>query len=198
MNKISLLIIILSICETLSAQKNNGLNISQTKSQYLVNDTIPKVVYPQKWETNENLVLLNEKPTTFQTLSTINPEHIKSIRIEKEKFRFNDKEYNAKIFVETKPEFNTNLITINELILKYTNLKKDENFIYSIDGEILNADEKNTFVDEKYIMQIKVVKLDKIDNPKNLNFIKILTRSQQNLNKANEIIIRGKDLTMND
>ena len=47
-------------------------------------------------------------------------------------------------------------------------------------------------------MQIKVLKLDKIDHPKNLNFIKILTRSQQNINQANKIIIRGDKLTTID
>ena len=45
-------------------------------------------------------------------------------------------------------------------------------------------------------MQIKVVKLDKVEE--NLNFIKILTRSKQNLNNANEIIIRGNEISMNE
>ena len=117
-------------------------------------------------------------------------------KIEKGKFNFEGKEYDAKIIVETKKEFNSNFITIDELISKYTNLKKEDKFIYSINGEVANATEKNILVDEKYIMQIKVVKLDKVEE--NLNFIKILTRSKQNLNNANEIIIRGNEISMNE
>ena len=47
-------------------------------------------------------------------------------------------------------------------------------------------------------MQIKIIKLDKIDGLKNFNFIKILTRSKQNLDKVNEIIIRGNELSMTE
>ena len=150
----------------------------------------------QKWENNKTLVLLNEQTTSLVTLNTINPEHIKNFKIEKGKFNFEGKEYDAKIIVKTKKEFNSNFITIDELISKYTNLKKEDKFIYSINGEVANATEKNILVDEKYIMQIKVVKLDKIEE--NLNFIKILTRSKQNLNNANEIIIRGNEISMNE
>ena len=74
------------------------------------------------------------------------------------------------------------------------NLKKEDKFIYSINGEVANATEKNILVDEKYIMQIKVVKLDNVEE--NLYLIKILTRRKENLNKANEIMIRGNELSM--
>ena len=43
-------------------------------------------------------------------------------------------------------------------------------------------------------MQIKVIKLDNVEE--NLYLIKILTRRKENLNKANEIMIRGKELSM--
>ena len=43
-------------------------------------------------------------------------------------------------------------------------------------------------------MQIKVVKLDNVEE--NLYLIKILTRRKENLNKANEIMIRGNELSM--
>lgn len=196
MKKIGTLIILFSIFGFFSAQNNNGLIISQSKSQYSVNDSIPKVVYQQKWENNKTFVILNEQPTSLATLNTINPEHIKTIKVEKGKFNFKDKEYDAKIILETKTEFNLSFITIDELISKYTNLTKNDKFIYSIDEEVINENEKNTLVDEKYIMQIKVVKLDKVE--KNLNLIKILTRSKQNLNKVNEILIRGNELSMNN
>ena len=105
------------------AQKNDGLKISQSKSQYSINDTIPKIIYPQRWENNKTLVLLNEQPTSLTSLTTINPEHIENIKIEKEKFNFKNKEYDSKIIVKTKAKFTPTFININELISKYTHLK---------------------------------------------------------------------------
>ena len=157
MKKIGTLILLFSVFGIFSAQKNDGLKISQSKSQYSINDTIPKIIYPQRWENNKTLVLLNEQPTSLASLTTINPEHIENIKIEKEKFNFKNKEYDSKIIVKTKAKFTPPFININELISKYTHLKKEDKFIYSIDGEIVNSNEKYILVDEKYIMQIKVV-----------------------------------------
>lgn len=194
MKKIVTLILLFSVFGIFSAQKNDALKISQSKSQYSINDTIPKIIYPQRWENNKTLVLLNEQPTSLASLTTINPEYIENIKIEKEKFNFKNKEYDSKIIVKTKAKFNPIFININELISKYTHLKKEDKFIYSIDGEIVNSNEKYILVDEKYIMQIKVVKLDNVEE--NLYLIKILTRRKENLNKANEIMIRGDELSM--
>ena len=193
MKKIGTLILLFSVFGIFSAQKNDGLKISQSTSQYSINDTIPKIIYPQRWENNKTLVLLNEQPTSLASLSTINPEYIENIKIEKEKFNFKNKEYDSKIIVKTKAKFTPPFININELISKYTHLKEDK-FIYSIDGEVVNSNEKYILVDEKYIMQIKVVKLDNLEE--NLYLIKILTRRKENLNKANEIMIRGNELSM--
>ena len=194
MKKIGTLNPSIPVFQIYSAQKNDGLKITQSKSQYSINDTIPKIIYPQRWENNKTLVLLNEQPTSLASLTTINPEHIENIKIEKEKFNFKNKEYDSKIIVKTKAKFTPTFININELISKYTHLKKEDKFIYSIDGEIVNSNEKYILVDEKYIMLIKVVKLDNVEE--NLYLIKILTRRKENLNKANEIMIRGNELSM--
>ena len=76
------------------------------------------------------------------------------------------------------------------MILKYTKLKKTDNFIYSIDENIINADENITLLDEKNIMQIKISALDELPNLKNFYLIKLVTRSKKNVEKANEIILR--------
>lgn len=52
-----ILIILFFVFGIFSSQKNNGLIISQSKNEYSINDTIPKVVYQQKWENNKTLVL---------------------------------------------------------------------------------------------------------------------------------------------
>ena len=59
MKKIGTLILLFSVFGIFSAQKNDGLKITQSKSQYSINDTIPKIIYPQRWENNKTLVLNN-------------------------------------------------------------------------------------------------------------------------------------------
>ena len=129
-------------------------------------------------------------------MTSIKSQDIESVNVIKGNFKNNGKDYSGKIVVKTKSSFNPNLITVNQLVTKYTNLKKGENYVYSIDGDIVNSDENSTFVDEKNIMQIKVIKLDEVKNFTNMNFVKILTRSEQNLNQANQFIIRGNEITM--
>lgn len=174
------------------AQKYNGLKISES----FENDTIPKVVY-SKIENYSTIVLLNDKYTSLETLNSMNPESIKSVRVEKGKFNINKKKYIGKIIVETKPEMKPIFLTINELVKRYSNLKKDENYVFSIDGEVINANKDDTLLDEKNILQIKILELNKIETPNNLTLIKILTKNKKRTNSENGIIIRGNELSLN-
>lgn len=97
MKKIGTLILLFSVFGIFSAQKNDGLKISQSKSQYSINDTIPKIIYPQRWENNKTLVLLNEQPTSLTSLTTINPERIENIKIEKKKLILKTKNMTRKL-----------------------------------------------------------------------------------------------------
>ena len=194
MKKVTTLILTFSICGIALAQ-SNGIKITQSKSQYSKNDTEPKVIYQK--QTEKPLIEVNGKFYSAETLLTIKSEDIESVNVVKGNFENNGKNYSGKIIVKTKSTFNPNLITINQLVAKYTNLINGENYIFSINGEIVNTDENSTLVDEKNVMQIKVIKLDEVKNLKNMNFVKILTRTEQNLNQANQIIIRGKEITMN-
>ena len=178
------------------SQEIERINFSGVTKQYSENDTIPNVIYPKDNQTNKPIVLLDNNNVRFEILRTLNPNQIDSITIEKGKFEIDNREYNGKIIVKTKSNYQPNIINLKELILKYTELKNC-NYVFSIDGEIVNADPKDVFIDEKNIMQIKVVKLDKTENIKGLYFITLLTRTPENLKKANTIYIRGSELSMN-
>lgn len=193
MKKIKTLIFIFCICGVAFAQ-SDGIKITQSKTQYSKNDIEPKVIYQK--QTAKPLIEVNGKFYTSELMSSIQSQDIESVNVIKGNFRNNGKDYSGKIVVQTKSSFNPNVITINQLVTKYTNLKKGENYVYSIDGDIVNSDEDSTFVDEKNIMQIIVIKLDEVKNLTNMNFVKILTRSEQNLNQANQFIIRGNEITM--
>lgn len=178
-----------------NSQKINGVKISPLQNQYSENDSIPKVIYGSEREAKKPIILLNNKYVASEVLNTLNSDKIESVTVEKGKVKINNTEYHSKIIVKTKSDYSPNLINIKDLISKYAKLE-NEKFIFSIDGEIINADQNLMMVDEKNIMQIKVVKLDNLENAENLYFIKLLTRTKGNLKKANTIYIRGNELGM--
>lgn len=178
-----------------NSQKINGVKISPLQNQYSENDSIPKVIYGNEREAKKPIILLNNKYVASEVLNTLNSDKIESVTVEKGKVKINNTEYRSKIIVKTKSDYSPNLINIKDLISKYAKLE-NEKFIFSIDGEIINADQNLMMVDEKNIMQIKVVKLDNLENAENLYFIKLLTRTKGNLKKANTIYIRGNELGM--
>ena len=126
----------------------------------------------------------------------VNPNQIESIKVENGKFKFKDKEYNGKLLITTKSDYDPNIINLTELIKKYTKLNTD-NIIFSIDGNVINDNKNEVFVDEKDVMQIKVERLDQIEKNKDLYYINILTRTPENLKKLNTINIRGSELSLN-
>lgn len=75
--------------------------------------------------------------------------------------------------------------------LKYTNIK-DNSTIFKIDDELINADYENNLVDENYILKIIVEKFENKNEKLNINFINLITKSEENIKKSKEIIIRGK------
>ncbi|MDD1524003.1 hypothetical protein CYV15_01715 [Riemerella anatipestifer] len=197
MKKITILLFGLLMFGLTYSQKINGLKIYKQNEQYSENDSIPKIINPQKWELEKPIILLNDKYVANEVLNTINPKKIESIKIEKNKVQIDGTEYNGKIIVKTKANYDLSLLKIKDFIEKYARIKNGE-YIYFIDGEVLNTDENLMYVDEKNIMQVKVTKLDKTEKSKKLYFVKLLTRTKENLKKGDTIYIRGNELSVNN
>lgn len=105
-------------------------------------------------------------------------------------------QYYGQIYIKTKSEYNLKLITLTSLKEKYTNLE-NQPVVFMIDGNIVNGDYDKFVVDENYILQIII---DNIKNEKeniDLKIVKLLTKSEENIKKSNEIRIRGNEVTLN-
>lgn len=201
MKKIPILLLSILVFEVSYSQNLNGIDSSKTKKECSENDTIPRVVYSnpktvytKEEENNKPLIFLNGK---FIGNESVSANQIESIKVVNGKFKFNGKEYNGKLLITSKPGYKTHNINLTELVKKYTKLNTD-NLIFSIDGNVINANKNEVFVDEKNVMQIKVERLDKIEKNKGLYFISILTRTPENLKKVNTIKIRGSELSLNN
>lgn len=172
-------------------QHSPGVNTAKGEKNYSENDTVPKVIYPNHHGNELPLYEINGKlmAMTAVSISALgNPQDIESMHIEKKEFSLNNSKYYGKTTLTFKPNLKLKIVSVPDFVLKYTKIK--ENYIVSIDGDVVNADLENTFVNENYIMKVEVKKLEKIKNPKNLYAINLITRTTENLKKANEIRIR--------
>lgn len=157
------------------------------------NDTIIKVVY--KTEINDKkkpACFINGKLTTESILRTINPNEIETVNVEKENIEIENVKYYGKLYIVTKSTYKPKFISLNNLKLKYTSLK-DNSTIFKIDDEIINANYENYLVDENYILKIIVEKFENKKEKMNVNFISLITKTEENIKKLKEIILRGKD-----
>lgn len=123
------------------------------------------------------------------SLLNIDPENIDSLNIINEDFQIDSINYQGKILITTKPGYNPDFISLNDLRDKFTNLKNKAT-AFMIDGNIVNADYENYFIDENYVLQIIVDNIKNIKENIDLGFIKILTRTKENIEKSKEKFIQ--------
>jgi hypothetical protein len=139
---------------------------------------------------SEPAYYLNGQLVSYHTLRTLNPSVIEDIRIEKQNITIDKDKYNGQVFVKTKGDYNLQLISLSDLKLKYTDLKKGF-AVYMIDYEIINDNSENLLVDENNILSISVEKIENRNERHKLNVVKVLTRTEENIRKSKEIRIRG-------
>ena len=192
---ISVLLLSIYSFGQVKTEKVNGLKITETEIN-VEKDSIIKVVYKSEVENNKNpAYFLNEKLVNESILKTINSNEIESVNVEKNDFEIEKVKYYGKIKITTKNNYKPKLISINNLKNKYIKTEISE-IIFKIDNEIINADYDKYIVDEKYILKLIVENYEK-ENLK-ICFINIITKSEENIKKSKEIIIRGNDeITLN-
>ena len=178
----------------IKAEKVNGLKMTNqvTVSE---NDTIIKVVYKNEIKNDKKpAYFINGKLANESIIRCINPNEIETVNVEKENIEIENVKYYGKLHIVTKSTYKPKFISLNNLKLKYTNIKENS-IIVQIDDEIMNVDYDKYLVDENYILSIVVEKFENQNEKLNLNFIKLVTKSEENMKKSKEIRIRGKDET---
>ena len=176
----------------INTEKGNGLKITDqvTLSE---NDTIIKVYYKNQLENNKKpAYFVNDKLVDESVLKTLNPNEIDNVKVEKDDIEIDNVKYYGKILVETKSTYSPNFITLNNLKTKYTNIKENK-IIFKIDNEIVNANYDNFIVDEKYILKIIVENYENKEEKLKVCFVNLITKSEENIKKSKEILLRGKD-----
>ncbi len=169
-----------------------GQNNNNKTVKYSENSPV-KVFY------SDSLKVLNNKmPALYingafvggSFFEAVNISKIEEMHIEKEYFTKDGIDYYGKIFIKMKPEYNPVLISFSELVKKY--LKLDNNpIIFQINEKVISENWRNSLIDEKDILKIIVTKVKTSERNVMVNLIKLITKTPENIEKENEIRIRG-------
>ncbi len=194
---LSILILSLKTFGQINPEKNNGLNITKTENSTL-KDSIIKIVYKNETEINKKpAYFINDKLVNESILKTLNTNQISSVNVEKNEIEIDNIKYYGKLKIETKNNYIPKLISLNDLKTKYIKAKESQT-IFKIDNEIINDDYNNFIVDEKFILKIIVENFVNVNEKLKINIVNVITKTEENIKKSKEIIIRGKDeLTIN-
>lgn len=154
-------------------------------------DTVLRVSYVNKNVSERKpAYYLNGQFINETVLKTINPKILDDVKIEKKEVEIKGIKYYGQIFIKTKSDYKPILISLNELKAKYTDLKHTKT-IFMIDNEIINEDYDKSLVDENYILKISIEKVKNKKERLNFNLVNVMTRTEENIRKSNEIFIRG-------
>lgn len=189
---LSILILSLKTFGQVNPEKNNGLNITKNENS-TVKDSIIKIVYKNDTEINKKpAYFINDKLVNESILKTLDPNQILSINVEKNEIEIDNIKYYGKLKIETKNNYFPKLISLNDLKAKYIEVREGQT-IFKIDNEIINDDYDNFIVDEEFILKIIVENFVNVNEKLKINIVNVITKTEENIKKSKEIIIRGKD-----
>lgn len=198
MNKLLILLLLFAATNSFGQtidRKTSGVSVNITKDPG--SDTALRVIYANKKNPERQpAFFINGKLMAEPLLNSLDPKRIESLDVVKGDTLINNIQYNGRIYIKTKTDYNPKNISLTELKNKYTDLK-GKPVIFMIDGDIVNADYDNYVVDENNLLTIIIDKFQNAKESIDLGLIKLLTKSEENIKKRNQIMIRGTEVTMN-
>lgn len=197
MKKIFILLLVMATLNSYAQSKKD-----KTKGDVLVpqkievsSDTTFKVEYVNELNKTENklptAVFVNGQ--LLRPFMKLDPKQIKNIKVFKRDTLIEGKKYYGLIFIKVKnynPNYVPSPITLNDLKDQYTSLK-NKSAIFTIDGRIINADYDHYKIDKNTILKIIVEKFSGASADKELWLVKVLTKTEENIKKSKQIMIRG-------
>lgn len=175
---------------------NAKVEFNPNQLEKIGEDTIPQISYVTINNSDRNpAYYINGKYMSETILKTITPQLIDSIKVVNGVIELDGKNYYGQIYIQLKKNYNPKLISLTDLKLKYTNLTNTSS-IFMIDNEIINGDYSKCIVDENYILKIIVEKIDNKEENLQVNIIRLLTKTEENIKKSKQIWIRGTEELM--
>ena len=170
-------------------EKLNGLKMSN-KEIVDLNDTIINVFYKKNIESEKKpAYFVNGLLANINIFKTINPNDIETVDVKKEKIEIENIKYYGQIYLITKSTYNPKYLSLNDLKLKYTNIR-DNSIIFKIDDEIIYENYEKYLIDEKFVLRIVVEKFENKNEKLRVNIINLTTKTLENIKRIKEKMIR--------
>ncbi|HNX54391.1 MAG TPA: hypothetical protein PLG33_04405 [Prolixibacteraceae bacterium] len=155
------------------------------------NDSIFQVSYVNPDDSvRKPIYYINGKLISHIILKTINPQFIDKINVVKRDTVIDAKNYYGEIHIQLKKDYKPKFISLADLKLRYTR-QANASSIFMIDDEIISGDYRKYIVDENYILKIIVERIDVNEENLQVNVIRLLTKTEENIKKSKQIWIRG-------
>lgn len=151
---------------------------------------------------NNNVTAINQPVWYLDSIPmgksqlVFNPDDIKNLAVLKDA---SEGAGSGEVYITTKKDKSYNFLTLEEIKEKYVKSPQPV-AIYMIDGKLIQTDLSTYKVDEKYILSISVLSSDDFsylkEEQRKLSIINIITRTKENIEKANVIHIRGSNTSL--
>jgi len=161
-------------------------------------DTTLRVIYVDRNKVERQpAFIVNGKYVMNQSfISSLDPKWIEHMEVVKGDTLINNVRYYGQLHIKTRSDYNPKIISLTELKNKYTEFK-GKPVIFMIDGNIVNADYNNYVIDENNVLTIIVDKFQNAKESIDWGLIKLLTKSEENIKKRDQIIFRGAEIMIN-
>jgi hypothetical protein len=172
---------------------NAKIVFNSDKSEKIGKDTILQVSYvnPDVSE-KKPAYYINGKLIGETILGAINPQLIDSMNVVKRDVEVDGKKYYGQIYIQLKKDYHPRLISLTEIKLKLTKPINAPS-IFIIDNKIISGDYSKHIVDENYILRIIVEKIENKEENLQVNMIRLLTKTEENIKNSKQIWIRGTE-----
>lgn len=155
-----------------------------------LNDSLPQVIYKNIAGTHRNPAwFVDGKEVGESAMKTLDSEQIALIDVRKKEVIIENISYDGKVSITLKEGYHPRFISLNELKSKYTKIK-DSPVLFMLENDIIRGDYDKNLVDECFLLQIIVEKVEVKSGNMDFYLVRLITRSPENIKKSKEIRIR--------
>jgi hypothetical protein len=119
---------------------------------------------------------------------TLNPDEIRSVDINKEAFKLHNVNFDGKIIISYKDDYQPEYILIKDFILEQTDTENP--IVVQIDEEVLDLDYAICKLDKADILKLILEEIPTSKKGRNIVLAKFITKTPANITKANTIRIK--------
>ncbi|MDN3491681.1 hypothetical protein [Winogradskyella bathintestinalis] len=156
-----------------------------------------KVIYKDNKQTKH----IHIKPAIFingkrikneSALRTIDKNKIETVEINNKNSDKAETTNKGQIFIKTKLDYEPSFMSLTAFSENYLELNSNP-IIFQIDKSIISENYDDYIVDTKYILKTIIEPIRTSDNNIEITLISLITRTPENIDQANRIIIRGSE-----